>query len=106
LNFCFELIFFFSSLFFLLFLLLLFVILSQKQHRSLFCRGKLGLQITFAENAKVETQTLVFETDEVRKSWLDEIKKCIQLCGPIKLSDRQIQQSSSKVTLSPHEAAR
>jgi len=60
-------------------------------------RGKLGLQITFADNAKVETQTLVFETDEIRKAWLDDMKKFIQLCGPIKLSDRQIQQSSSKI---------
>jgi hypothetical protein len=60
-------------------------------------RGKLGLQITFAENSKILTHTLVFETEDNRKSWLDDIKKYIQLCGPAKLSDRQIQQSTSKV---------
>ena len=58
-----------------------------------FLRGKVGLQVTYGESSKLVTETLIFENEETRKAWVDDIKRFTDLTERAKLSDRQIQQS-------------
>jgi len=58
------------------------------------------LQVTYGESSRLVTETLIFESDETRKAWLDDLKRFTLLTGQAKLSDRQIQQSSKILTWS------
>jgi len=44
------------------------------------------------------SQTIIAEDELTRTSWVDEIQKCISLCGP---NNSSIQQSSGKVIFFP-----